>query len=139
MAHQFRLNGLIRPDNFIDGQRVAAATVLADANPQMPLCCEETLGPVVPLFRFDDEAEAIRAANDTPFGLASYCYSQDLRRIDRVARRLGAGNVGIDEGPLASEAAPFGGVKKSGYGREGSKYGLDDYLSINYLCQGGLE
>jgi succinate-semialdehyde dehydrogenase/glutarate-semialdehyde dehydrogenase len=121
MAHQFRLNGLIRPDNFIDGQRVAAATVLADANPQMPLCCEETLGPVVPLFRFDDEAEAIRAA------------------IDRVARRLGAGNVGIDEGPLASEAAPFGGVKKSGYGREGSKYGLDDYLSINYLCQGGLE
>jgi succinate-semialdehyde dehydrogenase/glutarate-semialdehyde dehydrogenase len=139
MAHQFRLNGLIRPDNFIDGQRVAAATVLADANPQMPLCCEETLGPVVPLFRFDDEAEAIRAANDTPFGLAAYFYSQNLKRIDRVSRLLEAGLVGINEGAISSEAAPFGGVKESGYGREGSKYGLDDYLSIKYLCQGGLE
>ncbi|MEX3934491.1 NAD-dependent succinate-semialdehyde dehydrogenase [Paraburkholderia phymatum] len=121
------------------GPNYYAPTVLADATPDMQLSCEETFGPVVPLFRFDHEAEAIHAANDTPFGLASYFYSQDVRRIDRVARQLEAGIVGINEGALASEAAPFGGVKESGYGREGSKYGLDDYLSIKYLCQGGLE
>ncbi|CAB3793851.1 NAD-dependent succinate-semialdehyde dehydrogenase [Pararobbsia alpina] len=114
-------------------------TVLADANADMELCGEETFGPVVPLFRFEDEAEAIQAANDTPFGLASYFYSQDVRRIDRVSRQLEAGIVGINEGALSSEAAPFGGVKESGYGREGSKYGLDDYLSIKYHCQGGLD
>jgi succinate-semialdehyde dehydrogenase/glutarate-semialdehyde dehydrogenase len=121
------------------GPTYFAPTVLADATPDMQLSCEETFGPVVPLFRFDDEEQALRAANDTPFGLASYFYSQDVRRIDRVARQLEAGIVGINEGALASEAAPFGGVKESGYGREGSKYGLDDYLSIKYLCQGGLE
>ncbi|CAG9206763.1 NADP(+)-dependent succinate-semialdehyde dehydrogenase [Paraburkholderia sabiae] len=121
------------------GPTYYAPTVLADATPDMQLSCEETFGPVVPLFRFDDEEQALRAANDTPFGLASYFYSQDVRRIDRVARQLEAGIVGINEGALASEAAPFGGVKESGYGREGSKYGLDDYLSIKYLCQGGLE
>jgi succinate-semialdehyde dehydrogenase/glutarate-semialdehyde dehydrogenase len=121
------------------GPTYYAPTVLADTTPDMQLSCEETFGPVVPLFRFDDEAQAISAANDTPFGLASYFYSQDVRRIDRVARQLEAGIVGINEGALASEAAPFGGVKESGYGREGSKYGLDDYLSIKYLCQGGLE
>ncbi|MFM0050639.1 NAD-dependent succinate-semialdehyde dehydrogenase [Caballeronia grimmiae] len=121
------------------GPNYYAPTVLADATPDMQLSCEETFGPVVPLFRFDDEAEAIRAANDTPFGLASYFYSQNAKRIDRVSRLLEAGIVGINEGALASEAAPFGGVKESGYGREGSKYGLDDYLSIKYLCQGGLE
>ena len=115
-----------------------APTVLANATPDMQLSCEETFGPVVPLFRFDNEAEAIHAANDTPYGLAAYFYSQDVRRIDRVARQLEAGIVGINEGALASEAAPFGGVKESGYGREGSKYGLDDYLSIKYLCQGGI-
>ncbi|MCP3724920.1 NAD-dependent succinate-semialdehyde dehydrogenase [Paraburkholderia sp. CNPSo 3272] len=120
------------------GENWYAPTVLADASPDMQLSCEETFGPVVPLFRFDDEAEAIHAANDTPYGLAAYFYSQDVRRIDRVARQLEAGIVGINEGALASEAAPFGGVKESGYGREGSKYGLDDYLSIKYLCQGGL-
>ncbi|SEJ59010.1 NAD-dependent succinate-semialdehyde dehydrogenase [Paraburkholderia diazotrophica] len=121
------------------GANYYAPTVLADATPDMQLSCEETFGPVVSLFRFDDEAEAIRAANDTPFGLASYFYSQDLRRIDRVSRLLETGLVGINEGAISSEAAPFGGVKESGYGREGSKYGLDDYLSIKYLCQGGLE
>ncbi|WP_028206446.1 NAD-dependent succinate-semialdehyde dehydrogenase [Paraburkholderia nodosa] len=121
------------------GPNYYAPTVLADATPDMHMSCDETFGPVVPLFRFDDEAEAIGAANDTLFGLASYFYSQDVRRIDRVARQLEAGIVGINEGILASEAAPFGGVKESGYGREGSKYGLDDYLSIKYLCQGGLE
>ena len=120
------------------GPNYYAPTVLADANHEMLLCGEETFGPVVPLFRFDDEPEAIEAANNTPFGLASYFYSQDLRRIDRVSRALEAGIVGINEGALSSEAAPFGGVKESGYGREGSKYGLDDYLSIKYLCQGNL-
>ncbi|MHA6907856.1 NAD-dependent succinate-semialdehyde dehydrogenase [Ralstonia pseudosolanacearum] len=120
------------------GAHFYAPTVLADAHPGMALCGEETFGPVVPLFRFTDEAEAVRVANDTPFGLAAYFYSQDVRRIDRVAHALEAGIVGINEGALASEAAPFGGVKESGYGREGSKYGLDDYLSIKYLCQGGL-
>ncbi|AEG72235.1 NAD-dependent succinate-semialdehyde dehydrogenase [Ralstonia solanacearum] len=120
------------------GAHFYAPTVLADANSRMALCGEETFGPVAPLFRFADEAEAVQAANDTPFGLAAYFYSQDMRRIDRVSRALEAGIVGINEGALASEAAPFGGVKESGYGREGSKYGLDDYLSIKYLCQGGL-
>jgi succinate-semialdehyde dehydrogenase/glutarate-semialdehyde dehydrogenase len=120
------------------GPHYYAPTVLADATHEMLLCGEETFGPVVPLFRFDDEAEALEAANNTPFGLASYFYSQDVRRIDRVSRALQAGIVGINEGALASEAAPFGGVKESGYGREGSKYGLDDYLSIKYLCQGNL-
>ena len=121
------------------GPNYYAPTVLADATSEMQLSCEETFGPVVPLFRFEDEAEAIHAANDTPFGLASYFYSQDVRRIDRVSRQLEAGIVGINEGAISSEAAPFGGVKESGYGREGSKYGLDDYLSIKYLCQGGLD
>jgi len=121
------------------GPHYFAPTVLGDANATMALCNEETFGPVVPLFRFESEQEVVQAANDTPFGLAAYFYSQDLRRIERVSRALEAGIVGINEGALASEAAPFGGVKESGYGREGSKYGLDDYLSIKYLCQGGLE
>ena len=121
------------------GPNYYAPTVLAGATPEMRLSSEETFGPVVPLFRFDDEDEVVRAANDTPFGLATYFYSQDLRRIDRVSRQLEAGLVGINEGALSSEAAPFGGVKESGYGREGSKYGLDDYLSTKYLCQGNLE
>jgi succinate-semialdehyde dehydrogenase/glutarate-semialdehyde dehydrogenase len=121
------------------GPHYYAPTVLANATPDMLLFDEETFGPVAPLFVFDTEQEAVQAANDTPFGLASYFYSQDVRRIDRVSRSLEAGIVGINEGALASEAAPFGGVKESGYGREGSKYGLDDYLSIKYLCQGGLE
>ena len=120
------------------GPHYYAPTVLADATHDMLLCGEETFGPVVPLFRFEDEAEAIHAANNTPFGLASYFYSQDMKRIDRVSRALEAGIVGINEGALASEAAPFGGVKESGYGREGSKYGLDDYQSIKYICQGNL-
>ncbi|HDR9226222.1 TPA: aldehyde dehydrogenase family protein, partial [Burkholderia vietnamiensis] len=105
----------------------------------MQLSCEETFGPVAALFRFDTEEQAVDAANDTPFGLAAYFYTQDVRRIARVSARLETGIVGINEGALASEAAPFGGVKESGYGREGSKYGLDDYLSIKYLCQGGLD
>lgn len=120
------------------GPNFYAPTVLADANRSMLLCEEETFGPVAPLFRFDDEREAIEAANATPYGLASYFYSNDMKRIERVSRALEAGLVGINEGAVSSEAAPFGGVKESGYGREGSKYGLDDYLSIKYLCQGNL-
>ncbi|QFS42447.1 Aldehyde dehydrogenase family [Burkholderia cepacia] len=121
------------------GPNYYAPTVLADATADMQLTCEETFGPVAALFRFDTEDEAIDAANDTPFGLAAYFYTQDVRRIARVSARLETGIVGINEGALASEAAPFGGVKESGYGREGSRYGLDDYLSIKYLCQGGLD
>lgn len=120
------------------GPRYYAPTVLADATPDMQLYCEETFGPVVPLFRFEDEKEAVDAANATPYGLASYFYSNDIKRIERVSGALEAGIVGINEGALSSEAAPFGGIKESGYGREGSKYGLDDYLSIKYLCQGNL-
>jgi succinate-semialdehyde dehydrogenase/glutarate-semialdehyde dehydrogenase len=121
------------------GPNYYAPTVLTDAKDGMLVCCEETFGPVAPLFRFSDEAEAVRLANDTPFGLAAYFFTQDVRRIDRVAARLEAGVIGINEGAVSSEAAPFGGVKESGYGREGSKYGLDDYLSIKYLCQGGFD
>jgi succinate-semialdehyde dehydrogenase/glutarate-semialdehyde dehydrogenase len=115
-----------------------APTVLCEANRDMALFTEETFGPVVPLFRFQDEAEVVRQANDTPFGLAAYFYSRDVARIWRVADQLETGIVAINEGAFASEAAPFGGVKESGYGREGSRYGLDDYLYTKYLCQGGL-
>ncbi|WP_175720359.1 NAD-dependent succinate-semialdehyde dehydrogenase [Burkholderia anthina] len=121
------------------GPNFYAPTVLADATASMQLTCEETFGPVAALFPFTTEDEAVDAANDTPFGLAAYFYTQDVRRIARVSARLETGIVGINEGALASEAAPFGGVKESGYGREGSRYGLDDYLSIKYLCQGGLD
>jgi succinate-semialdehyde dehydrogenase/glutarate-semialdehyde dehydrogenase len=115
-----------------------APTVLVDAHPRMELAQEETFGPVVPVFRFDAEEEVVRLANDTPFGLAAYFYSKDPARIWRVADALESGIVGINEGALAAEAAPFGGVKESGYGREGSRHGLDDYLHVKYLCQGGL-
>ena len=104
------------------------------------LSCEETFGPVVPLFRFRDEAEVMRLANDTPFGLAAYFYSRDVRaHLARRRARSSAGIVGINEGVTASEAAPFGGVKESGYGREGSRYGLDEYMHTKYLCQGEID
>ncbi|CAG9181427.1 Succinate-semialdehyde dehydrogenase [NADP(+)] GabD [Cupriavidus laharis] len=121
-----------------DGPHYYAPTVLIDASPSMALSCEETFGPVAPVFRFRDEAEVIRDANDTPFGLAAYFYSNDVRRIWRVAQALETGMVGINEGAIAAEVAPFGGVKESGYGREGSRHGLDDYLHTKYLCQGQL-
>ena len=113
-------------------------TVLVDATPVMDCSCEETFGPVAPVMRFETEAEVIALANGTPFGLAAYFYSQDPARIWRVAEALEVGIVGINEGALAAEAAPFGGVKESGYGREGSTHGLDDYQHVKYLCQGGL-
>jgi succinate-semialdehyde dehydrogenase/glutarate-semialdehyde dehydrogenase len=100
---------------------------------------EETFAPVAPLFRFKTEAEAIEMANDTEFGLASYFYSRDVGRIMRVAEGLEYGIVGINEGLISTEVAPFGGMKASGLGREGSKYGIEDYLEIKYLCLGGLD
>ncbi|WP_423195719.1 Succinate-semialdehyde dehydrogenase [Cupriavidus sp. H19C3] len=120
------------------GPHYYAPTVVAGATPAMALADEETFGPVAPIFRFTHEDEVIRDANDTPFGLAAYFYSNDVRRIWRVAQALETGIVGINEGALASEAAPFGGVKESGYGREGSRHGLDDYMHTKYLCQGQL-
>lgn len=113
-------------------------TVLADVTPDMAVAREETFGPLAPLFRFKDEAEAIRMANDTEYGLASYFYSRDIGRIWRVAEALEYGMVGINEGLISTEVAPFGGVKYSGLGREGSKYGIDEYLEIKYLCMGGI-
>jgi len=105
----------------------------------MACASEDTFGPVAPLTVFDDEAERIAAANDTPVGLAAYFYSQDVRSIWRVADLLETGIVGINAGALAAEAAPFGGVKESGYGREGSTHGLDDYLHTKSVCQGQLD
>ncbi len=113
-------------------------TILADVTPSMKVAREETFGPVAPLFRFHDEAEAIAMANATEFGLAAYFYSRDIGRCWRVAEALEYGMVGINEGIISTEVAPFGGVKESGLGREGSKYGLDEFLEIKYLCMGGL-
>jgi succinate-semialdehyde dehydrogenase/glutarate-semialdehyde dehydrogenase len=113
-------------------------TVLANATRDMLIFREETFGPVAPVFRFKTEDEAIEMANDTEFGLASYFYGRDIGRIWRVAEALEYGIVGINEGLISTEVAPFGGVKESGLGREGSKYGIDDYLELKYLCMGGL-
>ena len=102
----------------------------------MKLAREETFGPLAGVIRFADEDEAIRMANDTEFGLASYFYARDISRVWRVAEALEAGMVGINTGLISTEVAPFGGVKQSGLGREGSRYGLDDYMEIKYLCMG---
>lgn len=109
-------------------------TVIADARPDMVLAREETFGPVAPLFRFETVEEVIEMANATEFGLASYFYARDLSRVFRVAEALDYGMVGINTGLISTEVAPFGGVKQSGHGREGSKYGIEDYLDIKYLC-----
>jgi succinate-semialdehyde dehydrogenase/glutarate-semialdehyde dehydrogenase len=109
-------------------------TILADVTPAMKVAREETFGPVAPLFRFRDEAEALRMANDTEFGLAAYFYARDLGRVWRVSEGLEYGMVGINTGLISTEVAPFGGVKESGLGREGSKYGIEDYLEVKYLC-----
>ena len=113
-------------------------TVLANVTTQMKIAREETFGPVAPLFRFSREEEAVAMANDTEYGLAAYFYGEDIKRIWRVAEGLEFGIVGINEGIISTEVAPFGGVKESGFGREGSKYGIDEYLSIKYLCLGGM-
>ena len=109
-------------------------TVLADVTPAMRVAREETFGPVAPLFRFATEAEAVAMANDTEFGLAAYFYSRDIGRCWRVGEALEYGMVGVNTGLISNEVAPFGGVKQSGLGREGSKYGIEDYLEIKYLC-----
>ena len=113
-------------------------TVIADATTNMLVSREETFGPVAPLFRFKTEAEAIALANATEFGLAAYFYSRDISRCLRVAEAIESGIIGINTGLISNEVAPFGGVKQSGIGREGSKYGIEDYVEIKYLCVGGV-
>ncbi|MNK18393.1 Glutarate-semialdehyde dehydrogenase DavD [compost metagenome] len=113
-------------------------TVLTDVSSDMTLACEEIFGPVVALQVFDTEDDAVRIANDTPYGLAAYVCTSDQKRTWRLAAALECGMVGINEGAISSEVAPFGGVKQSGYGREGSAHGLEDYQSIKYVCIGGL-
>ncbi|AEG51644.1 succinic semialdehyde dehydrogenase [Sphingobium chlorophenolicum L-1] len=117
-----------------DGPRFFAPTVLRDVRPGMQVLEEETFGPLAPLVKFDEEGEAIALANDSEFGLAAYFYARDIGRIWRVAEGIESGIVGINTGIISTEVAPFGGVKQSGLGREGSRYGLDDYLELKYLC-----
>ena len=116
-----------------------APTLLTGATGTMRVAQEETFGPVLPVIGFRDEAEAISMANDTPYGLAAYFYSRDVRRIQRVAEALAFGMVGINTGRMSSEAAPFGGVKESGFGREGSRHGIREFLELKSLCLGGLK
>jgi len=113
-------------------------TIVADVTPEMLVAREETFGPLAPVFRFYTDAEAVQMANDTEFGLASYFYSRDISRVWRIAEALEYGMVGINTGLISTEVAPFGGVKESGIGREGSRYGIEDFLEIKYLCLGGI-
>ncbi|MBI2584642.1 MAG: NADP-dependent succinate-semialdehyde dehydrogenase [Rhodospirillales bacterium] len=113
-------------------------TILADVTQQMKVAREETFGPVAPLFRFKTDGEVIRMANDTEFGLAAYFYSRDIGRVWKTAEQLEYGIIGINEGIISTEVAPFGGMKESGLGREGSKYGIEEYVEIKYLCMGGI-
>jgi len=121
------------------GARFVQPTVLTGVSSSMRVFSEEIFGPVAPLFRFGTEEEAIRMANDTPLGLASYFYSRDIGRCWRVSEGLEYGIVGVNTGMISNPAAPFGGIKESGQGREGSKYGMDDYLEMKYVCMGGVE
>ena len=114
-------------------------TVLADVTPDMVVAKQETFGPLAPLFRFTSDEEVVNMANDTEFGLASYFFSRDIGRIWRVAEALEYGMVGINTGLISNEVAPFGGVKQSGLGREGSSYGIEEYLEVKYLCMGGVD
>jgi succinate-semialdehyde dehydrogenase/glutarate-semialdehyde dehydrogenase len=120
------------------GGRFFQPTVLVDVTSSMMVAREETFGPVAPLFRFKTEEEAVGMANDTEFGLAAYFYGRDIGRVWRVAEALESGMVGINTGIISTEVAPFGGVKESGLGREGSKYGIEEFLEIKYLCLGGI-
>jgi succinate-semialdehyde dehydrogenase/glutarate-semialdehyde dehydrogenase len=113
-------------------------TILADVTPAMMCAREETFGPVAALFRFKTEAEAIQLANDTEFGLASYFYGRDIGRVWRVAEVLECGMVGVNTGLISADVAPFGGVKESGLGREGTKYGIEEFMEVKYLCLGGI-
>ncbi|EKS9913786.1 NAD-dependent succinate-semialdehyde dehydrogenase [Burkholderia multivorans] len=149
-AARDKVDGLVR-DAVAQGARVLvggapharggnfyAPTVLADAKPGMAVLSEEIFGPVAPIVRFTSDDEVVRLANDSIYGLAAYFYSRDIGRVWRVAEQLEYGIVGINSGLISNEVAPFGGVKQSGIGREGSKYGIDDFLSIKYLCMGGV-
>ena len=118
------------------GESYFLPTVISDVTAEMKIAREETFGPLAGVIRFKDEAEAIRQANDSEYGLASYFYARDISRVWRVAEALEAGMVGINTGLISTEVAPFGGVKQSGLGREGSRHGLDDYMEIKYLCMG---
>ncbi len=120
------------------GGRFFEPTILTDVTPAMAIAHEETFGPVAPLFRFKTETEAIALANDTESGLAAYFYGRDIARVWRVAEALEYGMVGINSGMISTEVAPFGGVKESGLGREGSKYGMDEFVEVKYLCFGGI-
>ena len=121
-----------------EGSNFVQPVILTDVREEMSICAEEIFAPIAPLVRFSDEADAIRLANNTQAGLAAYVYTNDTGQMIRVAESLEYGMVGINEGIISNEMAPFGGVKESGNGREGSKYGLDDYLEIKYVCLGGL-
>lgn len=122
----------------VRGGRFFEATVLANTTRRMAIAREETFGPVAPLFRFRDEADVIEQANDTEFGLASYFYARDMRRVWRVAEALEYGMVGVNTGLISTAEAPFGGIKQSGVGREGSRYGIEEFTEIKYVCLGGL-
>jgi succinate-semialdehyde dehydrogenase/glutarate-semialdehyde dehydrogenase len=113
-------------------------TVITGITPEMRVMREETFGPVAPLLRFETEAEAIRIANDTDFGLAAYFYTRDVGRVFRVSEALEFGMIGVNTGAISNEVAPFGGMKQSGIGREGSSYGVEEYLEIKYVCIGGI-
>jgi len=113
-------------------------TVLSNVTPNMRITCEEIFGPVAPLFRFHTEQQAIELANATEYGLAAYFYSRDIGRVWRVSEALEYGLVGINTGIISTESAPFGGIKESGLGREGSKYGIEEFLEMKYVCMGGL-
>ncbi|MGE6269059.1 aldehyde dehydrogenase family protein, partial [Aeromonas media] len=113
-------------------------TILTGVTRDNPILQEEIFGPVAPLVRFETEAEAIAIANDTPYGLAAYFYGRDIARVWRVAEQLEYGMVGINEGIISTELAPFGGIKESGLGREGAAEGLEEYLETKYLCFGGI-
>jgi succinate-semialdehyde dehydrogenase / glutarate-semialdehyde dehydrogenase len=113
-------------------------TVLADVNTKMKVTHEETFGPVAPLYRFKTEEELLKLANDTEYGLAAYFYSRDIGRVWRVAEGIESGIIGINVGIISTEVAPFGGVKESGIGREGSKYGIEEFLEVKYLCMGDI-
>ncbi len=121
------------------GQSFFEPTIVTGATSDMKVAREETFGPLAPLFRFETEEEAIRLANDTEFGLAAYFYTRDVGRVWRVGEALEYGLVGVNAGVIATEVAPFGGYKESGVGREGSKYGVDDYLELKYLCMAGID
>ena len=121
------------------GDSFVQPTILTDVTREMRVFSEEIFGPVAPLLKFDSEAELLEIANDTEYGLAAYFYSRDIGRVWRVAEQLEYGIVGVNEAMISNEMAPFGGVKESGAGREGSKYGMDDYMEMKYICMGGID